>query len=137
MRATCHAHLVVIDLIIIITIGGVQVMKLLIMQRCSAPYYFIPLGSKHSLYLPVLKYSHSMFFLPCRRQSYTPIQNYRQTYNFERPRKTLEKLFKYERIVLFYRSWHWHILRMNLLYSCTVIYQCLHHIKTICHINVN
>jgi hypothetical protein len=59
-----------------------QVMKLLIMQFFSAPYYFVPLSSKYSPQHPILKQLQSMFFLQCYRSSYIKIQNHRQNYNF-------------------------------------------------------
>jgi hypothetical protein len=49
IRATCPAHHILLDLIILIILGRrVQVMKLLIMQFSPISCHFIPLWSKYS-----------------------------------------------------------------------------------------
>jgi hypothetical protein len=60
MRATCYAHLTLLDLIILI-MRRVQIMKLLIMQISPTARHFIPLRSKYSPQHPVLKHPQSMF----------------------------------------------------------------------------
>jgi hypothetical protein len=57
MRATCYAHLIFLDLIILtMYIWWItEVMKLLIMQFYPSSCHFISLWSKHSLQHPVLK----------------------------------------------------------------------------------
>jgi hypothetical protein len=61
MCATCPAHLILLELIIIIHIWRrVQVMKLPIMQLSPTSYYFILLLSKYSPQHPVIKYFQSV-----------------------------------------------------------------------------
>jgi hypothetical protein len=62
IRATCPAHLIFLDLVILDYIWWkVQVMKLPIMQFCLASYHFISLWSKYSPQQPVHKHLQSMF----------------------------------------------------------------------------
>jgi hypothetical protein len=53
MCATCPAHLILLDLIILVR-RRVQVMKLFIMQFSPTSYHFIPLRSKYSPQHPVV-----------------------------------------------------------------------------------
>jgi hypothetical protein len=57
IRATCHPHLILLYLIILIIWRRVQAMKLLIMQFSPTSCYLISLRSKYSPQHPVLKLS--------------------------------------------------------------------------------
>jgi hypothetical protein len=58
IRATCPAHFILLDLIILIMFDErVQVMKLLIMQFSPISRHFISLRTKYSPQHPVLKYT--------------------------------------------------------------------------------
>jgi hypothetical protein len=60
MCAMCPAHLILLDLIILI-IFGVQITEPLIVQFCPLSCHLIPLRSKYSPKHPVLKHPHFVF----------------------------------------------------------------------------
>jgi hypothetical protein len=62
MHVTCPVFLNLVDMTILIIFGGVQIMKLLIMQFYPASCHFILLRSKYSPQHPVLKHTQSAFF---------------------------------------------------------------------------
>jgi hypothetical protein len=71
IHATCAAHLILHDLIILINYisRGVQVMKLLIMQLSPISHNFISLWTKYSPQHPVLKHPQSV--LETKFRTYT------------------------------------------------------------------
>jgi hypothetical protein len=80
--AMCPAHLIVLDLFILIILSEeyIQVMKLLIMQPSPTSCHFISLRSKYSPQHPVPKQPLS--------PSFTPTQNDRQRYCLVRSAST-------------------------------------------------
>jgi hypothetical protein len=57
MYATCLVHFTLLDLIILITFGGVYIIKFLILQFSPSSYYFLPLRSKYSPQHPFSNFS--------------------------------------------------------------------------------
>jgi hypothetical protein len=55
--ATCLVHLTLLDLIILITFGGVYIIKFLILQFSPSSHYFLPLRSKYSPQHPFSNFS--------------------------------------------------------------------------------
>jgi hypothetical protein len=55
MHDTCTAHLIILDLIIPIIFGGVEILKLLIIHFSLAACYFVPLRSIYSPQCPAFK----------------------------------------------------------------------------------
>jgi hypothetical protein len=78
-RATCTAHLILLDLITR-TIMGEEYRSLSSSLCSSLPCYLIPLRSKYSQY-PIFKHPQPTFLPLCERPSFTPIQNNKQNYS--------------------------------------------------------
>jgi hypothetical protein len=80
MRDTCHAHLNLLDLIILrnCTWRRLQVMKLLIMHFSPTTCHFIPLRSKYSPQHPVLK--HPQNSRTCTEQNHISVSSSRCTW---------------------------------------------------------
>jgi hypothetical protein len=70
IRATCPAHLIVLDFIILIL---VQIMKLLVKQQSPPSRHSNPLWTKSSPQHPALKHPQFMFLPYCQRPCFTPI----------------------------------------------------------------
>jgi hypothetical protein len=68
MRATCPAHLMLLDLIILI----------FLFKFSRTSYHFILFGSKYSPQHPDPKHRQSVFFPQYQRPRVTPIRTYRQ-----------------------------------------------------------
>jgi len=82
IRATCPAHLIILDLINR-TIFGEQY-RSLSSSICSflhSPCHIVPLRPKYSPQHPILKHPQPTFLPQCERPSFTPIQNERQNYS--------------------------------------------------------
>jgi hypothetical protein len=75
--ATWPAHFILLDLIILITLGREYNLQCLSLCNFLHPRYFIPLWSKYSPQHP-----QSMFLPYCQRPRFTSIQNHRQNYSF-------------------------------------------------------
>jgi hypothetical protein len=83
IRATCSAHLIILDLIARIIFGEVYRSLSFSYIVFSTPLLPRPLRSKYSPQRPILKHPQPRFLPQCERLSFTPIQNNRQNYNSE------------------------------------------------------
>ena len=79
IRATCPAHLLLLDLITRTILG--EEYKSFSSSLCSLLRYLVPPRSKYSPQHHVLKHPQLPFLPQCQRPSFTPIQNNRQNYS--------------------------------------------------------
>jgi hypothetical protein len=82
-RATFPAHLILLDFIILIIFHksiSYEAPHYAILS--NALHHFIHLWSKFSPLHPALKYPKCMLLSQCDRPIFTPMQHYRQVYNF-------------------------------------------------------
>ena len=72
-RATCFAHLIILDLITPIFCEQYRSLRSSLCSFLHPPCYLVPLMPKCTPQHPILKYPQHTFLPQCERQSFTPI----------------------------------------------------------------